>query len=148
MAGNLTHSVADIVRNLIIDLSLGTLPSSSAAWPVFAEREPDKPDNCITVYGSQGRDQGRMMIDGEREIQHGVQISVRSQNTTTGHQKALTIATTLDDSVKQTSVTFSAKTYLVHSVNRTSDVLYAGKDPDTKRNLFTINAVVPLEQTV
>ena len=59
MSGSLAHLPEDIVRYLLIDLSVGTLPSDVDDWPIYATQEPDKPDNVITVYGTEGNKHGR-----------------------------------------------------------------------------------------
>lgn len=149
MSGSLTHSPADIIRNLLVNLGLGTTPSAAGSWPVYAEREPDAPDSVITVYNTAGRKDGRVQVGGEVQEHHGFQVRIRAANPVTGYTKAQAIAIALDETVYQDTVTISAATYLVHAVSRVGSVLALGKEtPTSKRNLFTINAVAALRQTV
>jgi hypothetical protein len=142
------HSPADVLRYLLIQLGLGTAPSSGGAWPVYAADEPATPDNCITVYDTQGRDAGRIMNTGEREEYPGFQVRVRSLDHPTGALKANQIADALDTAVRLTNVTVETYTYLVYCVSRTGNVLAAGKEsPTSKRKLFFINGVVRLSRT-
>ena len=148
MPGTLTHSPADVLRDLLIGLAVGTAPSAAGNWPIFVAGEPDTPDNCITVYDTAGTLEGRSMIDGEKQEHHGIQIRVRANDYPTGYTKARTVATTLDTSVYQNSASIGASVYVVQSVSRTTDVIPLGKEnPLSKRDLFTINALVSLTQT-
>jgi hypothetical protein len=146
MSGSLTHSPADILRYQLIELSQGTLPSADGSWPVYCWQEPDKPDNCITVYDTAGRMEGRVM-EGEVQIHHGAQIRIRAATQAAGHTKARAIAAALDNMDCPDNVTIGANTYQVWCVSRTSDVLPLGPDPDSGRFLFTINVVAALRQS-
>lgn len=148
MSGSLTHSPADIVRKLLIDLGLGTTPSAAGAWPVHTAHEPNEPDSAITVIGASPRDNGRVMIDGERQEKPGFQVRVRDANYSNGATKARAIAIALDESVNLTSVTIGSSVYLVQSISRTSGILPFGEEkPESRRSIFTINAVASLRQT-
>lgn len=146
MAGVLLHSPADILRQLLIDLELGTAYVDDAtSWAVFASGEADMPDDCITVYDTEGRNHGREMVHGERQEHHGFQVRVRARNHAVGYLKARDIAVKLDQEVYQELVTVEEIQYLVHAVTRVGDVLPIGKDaPRSKRSLFTINGIVSL----
>lgn len=132
----------------MIALGLGTDPASNGPWPVYAAGEPDKPDSAITVYDTVGRQEGRTHVDGEAQEHHGVQVRVRSAAHTAGYAKARAVAVALDEDVLMNSVHIGAASYRVWAVARTGDVLSLGKEsPDSKRSLFTINALVSLRQT-
>lgn len=146
MPQTLTHSPAKILRQLLIDLSLGTLPSANGSWPVYATHEPNLPDNCITVYDTVGTDDGRSMITGELWGHDGFLVRVRAADHDTGWLKADAIQTGLAESVYDRTVHVSGSTYLVHAVTRIGDVLTLGTEsPTSKRSLFTINATVSLK---
>lgn len=146
MPGTLTRSPADIVRKLLIDLTLGS--NGGASWPVFTDAEPNSPDECITVRDTQGRDGGRDMVTAERAEHHGVQIRVRAGTHAAGYTKARAIAVALDRDVYQEMVVVAAGaggSYKLHAITRTTDVIPLGKDvPGSKRSLFTLNALVSL----
>ncbi len=146
MPGSLTHSPADIMRYLLIDKSLGTLPTSEDDWPIYANSEPDKPDNCITVYDTSNLKHGRTQVDGEVQEHHGIQVRIRSHTDTVAYIKARLIAVTLDSSTYRESVTIEASQYCVHSFTRTSDVIAIGKETITpsKRHVLTLNGLVML----
>lgn len=146
MPGLLLHSPADVVRQLLVDLGLGIdYADDRTDWALFASGEPDLPDNCITVYDTTGLDEGREMVSGERQEHHGLQIRVRSKTQAVGFAKARDISVALDEDVYQETVAVDGDSYLVWAVRRTGDPLFLGKDaPNSKRNLFTINATVSL----
>lgn len=154
MSGNLTHSPADVLRHCLISLGYGVIPSVSAVWPIFCDSEPDKPDNCITLYNTQGKESGRTMTDGERQEFPGFQVRVRCVNPVDGFAKARAIAVALDEEVYDEGVTVNPDTgsttsenYLLHSVSRSSQVIPLGKEtPTSKRNVFTVNGVFSLRQ--
>ncbi len=154
MSGPLTHSPADVVRTLLIDLSLATAPSASGSWPAYVDQEPDAPDNVITVTDSAGIRQGRFMADGEVQEKHGFQIRIRSNDHYEGYEKSRDIAVALDESVNLTTVSVGddagtgSDSYLIQCISGRGSILRLGKDtPRTKLNLFTINALVTLKQT-
>ena len=148
MSGSLSDSPGAVVRKLLVDLSLGVEPTSAGTeWQVFHAREPNKPDSVITVYDTEGRRQGRSMVSGEALEHFGVQVRVRDANHADGFTKSRAIAVALDESVNQTSVTVGSNVYMVYAITRTSGPLSIGKEPDSKRNIFTINALVALRQT-
>lgn len=147
MSGSLAHSPADILRQLLVDLDLGSYPANPPdAWPVYVASEPDRPDECVTVYDTAGRPQGRLQVSGEKPELHGVQVRVRSARPPEGWAKARTIAVALDESVYAETVTMTGgSSYCVHSVTRTTDVVPLGKEsPQSKRSIFVLNALVCL----
>ncbi len=147
MPQTLTYSPAQVIARLLIDLGLGSDPETAGAWPVSSSGEPAAPDNCITVYNTQGTDGGRAMVTGELLGNYGFQVRVRAKDTETGWTKADAIQTALAESVYQETVHVGARTYLVHAVSRIGDVFEIGKEvPTSKRSVFTINATVTLEE--
>lgn len=144
MSGTLLHSPADIIRNLLRNNGHGTMPEEREAWPLNITVEPDKPDNCITLYDTQGRDFGFTAPDKERQVMEGIQIKVRATEHKAGFVKANAIAIAIDR-ISEAVLTIESTQYIVHRIRRTSDVLVLGLEmPQSVRSLFTINAVVSL----
>lgn len=142
----LKHSPADIIGGLLIFLEVGTGPEDNDLWPVFVAGEPARPDNCITVYDTQGQDDGRAMVDGELIDHNGFQIMIRAKDHRTGYLKADEIRTALAKLTYNVSVYLDSSVYLVYCVTKIGQILCLGKEsPTSKRSLFTINAMVPLE---
>lgn len=150
MPGPMYHSPSEVIRKMLVDAGLGTEPSALGDWPVYSTSEPADPDNSITVYDTAGKDRGRT-FDGERQEQSGFQIRVRASSHVGGYARARSLAMALD-SLYRVAVTVTdgpaPATYLVHSLNRTGDVIVVGKEiPITHRHLFTINGVASIRQT-
>lgn len=143
MAEALNHSPADVIRRVLIALGQGADPPATP-WPVYSSFEPGSPDNIITTFDTTGRDHGRTAPDSERQVHHGVQVRVRANSHGAGFQKARQIALALDG-IYQYTITISGKTYLLHSFNRTSEVVVIGKEsPESRRSVFTVNGLVAL----
>lgn len=153
MTQTLYHSPADILRRLLVDLSVGTLPTDGGDWPINVSAEQDLPDNQITVYDTAGSLQGRLQQSGNIVEFPGLQIRVRAVSHVLGWNKVNAIATTLDQSARRVTVTIGEHTYLVHAVNRSTPPIPLGKEtnqtgerlPMTKRQLFVINATITVK---
>lgn len=147
--GELTHSPADIVRYLLIAHGQGTLPvaGSAASWQIWADGEPSTPDSSVTVYNTSGTLDGRSQINGEMFEHYGVQIRVRSVRPDTGWTKIKQIVSVVDEQIYRDTVVIASSEYLVQTITRKGGVLALGKETSvSKRNLFTVNAVVSLRQ--
>lgn len=152
MAGHLDHSPADVLAYLLQNVGLGVDPDPAGAqeqiWPIYVDNEPDLPDNCITIYNSVSRQQGRSQLDGEIQEMHGIQVRVRSSVSNQGFAKARAIAVYLDETQYTDIVTIGAAIYCAHSFTRTSGINAIGKDAPTptKRSILTFNGLFTLTQ--
>lgn len=147
MSGSLDHSPADVLRHLLINLSLGTLPTDEGAWPVYATQEPDSPDNCITCIDTAGVQDGRTMTDGMMHEHYGIQVRMRATTHAVGHAKASAIAVALDQDVAMDSVVIGSDVYNVHAVSRRSGPFSIGEEsPTSKRRVFTLNVIAAITQ--
>lgn len=141
MPGTLVNSPADVLRYVLIEDGLGVL-ANSGVWPIGVGVEADSPDDAITIYDTTGIGQGRTMPDGETQEMHGIQVRIRAARYEPGYTKARSIAVHLD-TVYQKIIVVKTHTYCVHSIGRISDVISLGKEsPQSKRILFTVNALV------
>ncbi len=149
---SLTHSPAEIIRAVLLQLGLGTDPTPWASgignpWPVFASGEPNTPDDCITCYDTVGVDHGQSMVDLELYVHYGVQIRVRSNDHRTGWVKANDVREQASKFGQQ-SITIDGSVYLVWAVAKMGQVLPIGKEtPTSKRSLFTLNCQPAVDQT-
>ena len=140
----LAHSPADIVRYLLIASELGSLPTDGISWPAYVSSEPDAPDNCITLYDTQGRTDGRIHFTGEVVDHPGVQVRVRSVDHKTGYVKAKSIHSVLSTKVLRT-VTIASETYLVQTLTMQQAPLALGTERGiSERHIFTINLIVTI----
>lgn len=144
----LTHSPADILRRLIVEMGLGGDPDvlPLPAWPAYVAGEPNVPDACLTLYDTTPVRDGRTLPDGETLSHYGVQIRIRSVDHPAGWAKASTIRKALDEDLDGAVLTIAGKMYVVYCVAATQ-ILALGKDqPNSKRNLFTLNLTVALRR--
>jgi len=147
MTGFLFHSPAEVIHQALLDLSLANEPSYGYDWPAFVDHLPEEDDDSICVYNTEGTIQGRIQHDGEPVEFHGIQVAVRSAGKANGRLKAHRIARALDTQVRRTEVTVGSVLYLIQSFNRTTEVVSAGFDKDTRRHLHTINGTLSVIQT-
>jgi len=147
MSGSLTHTPANVMQYLLVSLGAGTLPTSHGLWPIYNANEPDTPDNCLTITDVAGLMHGRDQNSGYMQEHEGIQVRIRATDHATGWAKANSIKTLLDSSIAMSDVTVSTSNYVVGAVTRKSGPFGIGKEtPSSKRELFTINAVVSLRQ--
>lgn len=153
MSGALTHPPSKVVRQALVDLGIGTLPIAAGDWPVAVSQEADKargssnPDAVLTVFDTAGVPSGRTMIDGVVQEHYGFQVRIKNADFQTGYTKASEIQNAIDSTVRNTSVTVGSSVYTVYSITRTGSIISVGKEPTSKRSIFTINAVVAIRQT-
>lgn len=104
MSDLLYHSAAHIVRDALVapDIGGGSFPAENGHWPIFINNEPDKPDECITIYDTRRYHQGRMMRSGllnesgEVDEAFGILIRVRSSTIFLGANKINSLAKIVD----------------------------------------------------
>ena len=134
----LTKDPSEIYQYLLIARSLATLPSNDLAFPVYPRREPNKPDDCITVYDTDPTLLGSDMISGYEETQYGLQIRIRTRSPSVN--KAWTIVRSLSKVNKQ-EVTIGYTSFVVNRCHLISGPISLGTSvsPQSGLYLFTIN---------
>lgn len=147
----LLHEPGDIIRHALIALGAGTLPSANGAWPIHFPSEPTgdtSPDECLTVKGTDGTDDGSDMISNELHEQYGFQVRFRAGDPTTCYAKGSAVAKLLDDLHRlSVPVTLNGTaTYLIDAVTR-GRVLSLGKETNGRRSLCTLNGTFSLYRT-
>jgi hypothetical protein len=152
MSGLLTHTVSQIIRQLLIDNELGS--NSGNSWPVYAVQEPDSPDNIITTYDTVGVSRGRFQIGGEIQEVHGIQIRIRSNDAQVGWKKSQDVKLNLSQSVLLTTVTVTdpegygtaTQDYIIYNISHRSGPLPI-PDSDSDRKIHTLNIVVTVRES-
>ena len=87
------------------------------------------------------------MPTGELLGHEGIQLRFRSVDAPRGWLKADAVQTALAEEIYQNSVVIESSDYVVHCFARIGNVMSLGKEsPTSKRNVFTLNAVVSLKQ--
>lgn len=139
----LLHSPADILRQLLVNIGAGSLPTSEAAWPITTDQELPEPDDVITIYDTLGRIDGQSMPEGEIDEHYGIQIRLRSGLHTDGYRKLFAIRRYLSRSVTDVTVTLDGNSYRVWSIPNLGSINRLGKDaPNSRRRLFTLNGTM------
>lgn len=143
------HSPADVLRYLLVQMGHGDYPSltgQNVTWPTFVSVEPSKPDNVVTVYNTTGTNDGRIQFTGEQSRHYGIQVRVRSATYGVGYAKAKRLAVAMAEDIYGEEVVIGASSYTVNCLAKVGDVLELGKElPDSKRNIFVINALMSVK---
>ncbi len=118
-------------------------------WPIYVGAFIDKPDRAMTVYDAIGRMDGRRSNGFMRE-HPGIQVRTRSLEQTESYQKAARVSDMLDEIKREIvevidEITKASFMYVIHSVTRTTGIIPMGEEPGSRRNNFTVNAVVSIE---
>lgn len=145
----LNDAVTNILQQLLVEESLGILPSSGTNWPIYRVNTPDLVDNIITILETTGVQQGRYMTTGAYVDRPGFQILVRANDYDTGEAKARAISVGLTETLNiPRSITVNATEYMIDSISKTSGPIPLGKEIDSsKRYLFSINFHLSIYQT-
>jgi hypothetical protein len=146
VSGVLAHTPARVLAQVLIDLGLASNPEAATPgpWPVYAGKEPDEPDDAVTIYDTAGRDQGRVNPDSARLELYGVQVRVRSAVKQDGYVQSWVIAAALD-AIYWWTVVVEAESYLLRNVVRAGPPAVLGTDsPQTERWLCTTNFLLSL----
>lgn len=148
MPGTLTHRENEIVQKLFVALSLGTLPTDSDDWPIYAGQEPNTPDNVITLISTTPILQGRLQTSGQVQDRKSIQIRVRAARESTAHTKMRAIVDAVEETIYQNQVNVGSSIYVVHSMSRVSGPISLGKDVnESKRSAFSLNVTMSIRQT-
>lgn len=150
MSGQLDHRPSKIIKQLLIDQTLGTDPLSDDDWPIFVDHLPDAvtqrsgssnnvPVNSICVFNPTGEVQARQQIDGDYAERHGILITVRAESQPIGWAKAHAIVRNMDTVINRTTVTISGSDYLVHDMDRQNDIASLGPRQETRDRVFNID---------
>jgi hypothetical protein len=147
----LTHSPADIISRVLIELNLGSDPGDALAWPVYVAEEPMPsavvPDELIVVTDTTGTNDGRAMPTGERQEHHGIQVKVRARIHPTGWERAELICEAMNEQILRRVVTVDASVYLVQCVAGVRKVHEFKRDPKSELRYYSLNGLVSVTKT-
>lgn len=147
--GGVQHSPAEIIQQLLIDLSLTSDPEDNDSWPVYSTGSTDGPDNAVFVTDTTGLYDGRHMKGGKAYFHFGIQIMLRATSHPVGLAKIRQILTTLTESVVRQVVTLDTVMYMVHAITRPGQILpLTREDPMSSRNMFSLNFTTPIRKIV
>lgn len=152
MSNLLLHSPARVIQRILISDGQGTEPnlwlngSTGSAWPCYSSKEPDRPDEVLTVYDSTGTEDGRSMLDGELFTHYGIQIRVRGATQQIARQKIESVRLYMSETLYNKMINVDGTEYLVQCFSAIKQVLDLKEIPNSKRRLFTINATIPIRR--
>lgn len=148
MSGELYHSQAYIIRQLMIDRGLVTHPDDEEEWPCNFNSLPEEPDNALVITDTEGRAQGRVFT-GYLTEKHGIQIRSRSADVVSGFVKLTRILNSLsrvnnEEVVIMEDTGTGTTSYLVQTLTPTSPVVRLGREAEGGRYEWTLNLVISL----
>ncbi len=133
-----------ILRSALIASIKFTLPSTNGAWPLYVTTEPEKPNQCATLFDTTPVIDGVVQQTGEIMQHYGLQLRIRDPDYSTGWAKANDIRDLLP-LLKQLTVVISGTSYFLEAAVVTSGVIPLGMD-DKRRELFTLNFLVTVKE--
>lgn len=151
MSGSLSHTVSQVIRQLLIDNGLGS--DGGASWPVYSMQGADTPDDTILVIDRAGIARGRFQTSGEVQEVHGIEILVRSKDGQKGWKKAQDIKVDLTQNSHLATVTVTdpegygtaTQDYTIFNISHRSGPLPI-PDSNSDRKIHTINFVVTIRE--
>lgn len=138
MTNDLQHSPAQIVSRLLVTLGVAT--ELGGLWPVYYSAEPDRPDATVTVYDTQGTNEGDTQ-EGEAQGHYGLQVRVRATTSAIAWTRTNLINRALQAQYN-TTVTLDTQTYLVQCFARFGSGVPLGRVGGSSRVAFTLNLLV------
>jgi hypothetical protein len=145
----ITNAPSVIIKEYLVAQGFATEPSDETDWPIFRTRLPDGnnvPHNAMAVYDTDGVKDGRLMVDGEPILRHGIIVLVRSPDFDTGWTKAGDIAD-LFDRVFNELFEMDDAAYTLCNCSRTTGVIPVGQEEGTKRRyIFSINMLLTVRE--
>lgn len=143
MAQTLTHQPSQIVRQLLIDLGLGT---NGGTWPVYYGKTPDLPDSLLVVNDIEPQLDGQLMPSGAVVQHRGIQIMVRAALDADAWLRADALITDLAGVLRRVIVV-SGTNYMLQKLANIRGPIRLGMEREaTHRHLYTINMLAAVKQ--
>lgn len=148
----LLHPPCRIVQEALITLGVAADPSVAPLgdFPVYSSKEPDLPDEVLTVYDTQGTNSGALAETGEMVEFPGIMIRMRMRRYGSGYAKMVTICDAVD-ALKRLTVTISddqgSATYRINELRRKGQPVPMQGMPASNRKLITINCISSITRT-
>lgn len=157
MTGVLYHTPAEIIAQMMDDLSLANLETTGTGlpltgWTVFPLHLPESPEEAIQVKDTSGRLHRRSQPTGEIGEHYGIQVLVRSsKDPASSYKKLKQILESFDTEVRRELVTLYdednevSRTYRVNAITRITPAFPSGNDG--RRFYFAGNMIASIELT-
>lgn len=129
-----------LVRLLVERAIVHSSRDPLAHWPCSATFMPDAKANAITIYDTTPVTLGRVLQSGKTYKLDGFQVSVRSVDYVLGYRKIAEIFDFLSS-----NRLLDVGRYTLNSI-LPDPPAFAGREPETRRSLFTCNGVAYVTQ--
>lgn len=146
----LPHQPSRVLLQYLLDQGVVVAHSTYASWQGFYNHLP--PENgtivhidAVVVSDEAGIQEGRYHRTGEVVEFPGFQVRVRSKLEDDGWLKARAISSVMDAALRE-EVTVSGTNYLIQAINRSTQVIPLGRDPETQRFNHTVNGMITVNQ--
>lgn len=141
-------SPAKVIRAYLVANGLGVLPAAAGSpdWKVFVGKEPQDPDNIITVYNPAGLIELKNMRDGEQFVHHGVQFRFRNLDYELGWAKGIAVKDLMTKGTKMSPVAVPGDStdWIIQSFNLTMDLAFLLEEEKKNRQVFTMTGRITL----
>jgi hypothetical protein len=150
-------SPANILRQILVDAGLVTMPGVPQQTVPFQQAPgdgstlcytsslPDDEDQAVLIKGTAGKVFGRQMRGGKTDVHHGVKFNIRSPNDEIGSLLAIALADGVDKIPPLLTVVLNEVSHYVQSVYRTSSVMEMGEERGKKRQLWSFNVRIAMQ---
>lgn len=143
-----------IVAQLLRDKGAAASPTAPPAdWEAYAAFPQERPERCVVVRDTLGRNHGRAMFDGKVKRHWGIQILVRGAGgggltaKAEAFRKAVEIAETLAEDVVDEEVTIGGGVYNVHCFAAIDQPISVGFEaPTSKRWVYSLNCTAAIRR--
>lgn len=121
---------------------VATPPSAAAAWPCYIAHLPNKPDQAMCCYDTQGTTDGRLMGNGHYIRHPGWQVRLRAYSYAGVVARAKLVQARLEAILRE-QVDVDGVTYTITNVTQRSDILPMGQEPEgQRRDEVTLNGTI------
>lgn len=145
------YSPAEVLARVLTTAGLGSSVSDdgepSGDWPIYATHEPDLPDECITIYDTEGFGGVRDFITKSVRGLSGFQVRVRAADHDTAYDKAFDVYDYLTKTLENQGVSIGSKYYVIPCCEKFGDILDLGKEsPNSQRSVCVFNALITVTE--
>ncbi len=142
---DIPHPPSRVLLQLLFDVAIVVDRREELKWQGFFQHLPPEgtyigPD-CVVINDEAGNLEGRSQTTGKAVSHEGWQVRIRSKDNAEGWTKARQILEQFE-SVLRNQVSVDGTDYLIQAINRSTDVIPLGRDPETQRFNHTLNGTL------
>lgn len=131
----MTHSPAEIIRQLLLELGYVTLPESSEDWPCYVSSMPQGegvPNDVVCVTDTAGVQRTRT-LNGRNHVAYGIQVRSRSLDYSSAYQRVSQIAEEFE-SVHRKFIMVGDTVYWIDAIYQSGPAISMGQDEQRLAN--------------